>query len=935
MKKIIFTILCLLMIPISAGSSGFFGGGGTSDADGASAYVYIGYASDASGTGFTTTFDSSLNYIAILPTETAISAPAAENFTGLWKNYKGATGAAGSNGTNGSAGSNGANAYVYIAYASDDSGTGFTTTFNASLNYLAVKSSSTVLTPIASDFTGLWFNYKGATGAAGAQGIQGIQGVTGAAGPNNVTTSTTTNLTGILSGNGSVVGSITDNHSNWDAAYGWGNHASGGYEVQSNKSTDIATDAVSNTKYPGVKAIKDYADGLVVGLLNDRGNYDPTATSLYPATGGSGTAGAILKGNIWFISVAGTINGHAVAVGSSLRALADTPAQSDANWDILNVGLGYTPENATNKVTSVSGSSTDTQYPSAKLFYDQLAGKQASGSYLTAASTLDATKLSGNLPAISGASLTGVLTSITDSTSTTSSTTAASATAVKAAYDHTGGAAFCTYKICASDAKNKEGCTYTCDGTDDQVQMQAAVDASSGSALICLSDGVFVNSAAVNIDHGGISFKGAGKGGTQINNTSSTADTFYITATDGYISDMTIVNTSGTTPTAGAGIHVSATSGYSQQWDFNRLQVYSFFYGFNMERANTWNITNSYFLSSKKYGVYVRNTDTPDAGDSQIFNNVFDGGGFTPDAAIRWESSGGLQVMGNKILNHKIGIDAEVANGVTTSDLLIQNNSIEGQQTNYIKLGRLGTTGIVDYINITGNQCSGGVTDAGYSISSAGIRNINIAGNIITGANQHTAIDAATTVGLSINSNHFEKWTTGINLASTVSSAQIGPNNYVTVTNPIINAAIADISSGNMRTIVSRYTSGNRRESYMRFLTNITTAVNYITVAFPVGYGVAYLTVRCYGIGNGVASGGASANYTIGVNGETATVTQDGTTISTGSTAAPVLAHAETSNTASFTIAKGSGAINFEGSCFTEVTAGTSGLTDVVTITYP
>lgn len=59
---------------------------------------------------------------------------------------------------------NGANAYVYIAYASDASGTGFTMTFNASLDYIAIKNTTTVIaSPSASDFTGLWKNYKGAT----------------------------------------------------------------------------------------------------------------------------------------------------------------------------------------------------------------------------------------------------------------------------------------------------------------------------------------------------------------------------------------------------------------------------------------------------------------------------------------------------------------------------------------------------------------------------------------------------------------------------------------------------------------------------------------------------------------------------------------------------------------------------------------------------
>lgn len=43
--------------------------------------------------------------------------------------------------------------------------------------------------------------------------------------------------------------------------------------------------------------------------------------------------------------------------------------------DVVNA-LGYTPENISNKVTSLSSSSTDTQYPSAKLVYDELNDKQ-------------------------------------------------------------------------------------------------------------------------------------------------------------------------------------------------------------------------------------------------------------------------------------------------------------------------------------------------------------------------------------------------------------------------------------------------------------------------------------------------------------------------------------------------------------------------------
>ena len=45
----------------------------------------------------------------------------------------------------------------------------------------------------------------------------------------SIGSTTPTSLTGLLTGNGSVVGSTPDHHANWDTAYGWGNHALAGY----------------------------------------------------------------------------------------------------------------------------------------------------------------------------------------------------------------------------------------------------------------------------------------------------------------------------------------------------------------------------------------------------------------------------------------------------------------------------------------------------------------------------------------------------------------------------------------------------------------------------------------------------------------------------------------------------------------------------------
>jgi hypothetical protein len=118
-----------------------------------------------------------------------------------------------------------------------------------------------------------------------------------------------------------------------------------------------------------------YADSLVVGLLDDRGNYDASVNT-FPASGGSGAAGAIVKGDLWTVSVAGTLGGHAVTAGDVVRALVNTPGQTDANWAITENNFGYVAENSANKDTdSTFAANSDTKYPSQKAVKTALATK--------------------------------------------------------------------------------------------------------------------------------------------------------------------------------------------------------------------------------------------------------------------------------------------------------------------------------------------------------------------------------------------------------------------------------------------------------------------------------------------------------------------------------------------------------------------------------
>lgn len=76
--------------------------------------------------------------------------------------------------TPGSDGLDGASAFVYIASADNSSGLNFTYPQNNTQNYIAVKSTTTVLSPpVVSDFTSLWRKIQGVDGTNGTDGIFG------------------------------------------------------------------------------------------------------------------------------------------------------------------------------------------------------------------------------------------------------------------------------------------------------------------------------------------------------------------------------------------------------------------------------------------------------------------------------------------------------------------------------------------------------------------------------------------------------------------------------------------------------------------------------------------------------------------------------------------------------------------------------------------
>jgi hypothetical protein len=118
-----------------------------------------------------------------------------------------------------------------------------------------------------------------------------------------------------------------------------------------------------------------YADSIVVGLLNDRGNYDASGNT-FPTTGGSGSGGAIKKGDLWTIDTPGILGGQNVEIGDVIRALQNAPGQTASKWAITQNNIGYVAENAANRLSAFQPTPDNLHYISEKLAYDQLALKE-------------------------------------------------------------------------------------------------------------------------------------------------------------------------------------------------------------------------------------------------------------------------------------------------------------------------------------------------------------------------------------------------------------------------------------------------------------------------------------------------------------------------------------------------------------------------------
>ncbi len=108
----------------------------------------------------------------------------------------------------------------------------------------------------------------------------------------------------------------------------------------------------------------------IAGLFNDRGAFN-ASSNVFPSTGGSGAAGAILRGDTWTITMAGILGGTAVAPGDMVRAMADAPTAADWNINLASGGGGA--GNVTGPASSTDNAITRYDGATGKLIQNSLA----------------------------------------------------------------------------------------------------------------------------------------------------------------------------------------------------------------------------------------------------------------------------------------------------------------------------------------------------------------------------------------------------------------------------------------------------------------------------------------------------------------------------------------------------------------------------------
>jgi hypothetical protein len=283
------------------------------------------------------------------------------------------------------------------------------------------------------------------------------------------------------------------------------------------------------------------------------------------------------------------------------------------------------------------------------------------------------------------------------------------------------------------------------DGTaDDTAAINLAIAAlnSAGKGVLYFPAGTYKCTAALTTISAACLIRGDGSASfddgqsiSQVNFTGQTGVPFTISAKVARIEKLAVVNTYGGTPTAGSAVLVDSAY-LGQRVDFEGCVFQGFYDNVDVKVGAQWIMHGCFSIAPVRYGLRIRNTVNPDAGDWAIIGCNFYAQTYNSTSAIRVESSGGGKIVGckiNKALDSKLfgtGVDIAIASGNDTSVLSIAGCSIENVSGDAIKIATTGT-GKFGLATVAAVQVGLYGNNAGYAVNIvAASTGGNVAGGI-------------------------------------------------------------------------------------------------------------------------------------------------------------------------------------------------------------
>lgn len=276
------------------------------------------------------------------------------------------------------------------------------------------------------------------------------------------------------------------------------------------------------------------------------------------------------------------------------------------------------------------------------------------------------------------------------------------------------------------------------DDSDAFTAALAALHTAGGGVLYCPSpDSVYVTQGGYTIDvpflvigDGSAAFANRqGAGSTQclskIVCDSATAALFTTTCAVGKFRDIALECGASSTPSAGAGIHVTGSLG-SERIDYDNVYIDGFYDNLTIDTGAGWTMCSFHSVAPVRYGARIQNVNNQDEGDWAISDSDFYSSKYDSTAGIRIEGAGGGKIVNCKVNSYASShlftdaISIAFASGEGSGLYLLANNSLENFSGNGVHV-TVDATSSLSTLILNGNEI------AGLGVNTNPAVNVNVA----------------------------------------------------------------------------------------------------------------------------------------------------------------------------------------------------------------